>query len=605
MTRTLRGFLAVGICLSFLAEAVLAEDAFTSIDVPQVKLGGEIGRRIDVTCRNNLMQLNVEGDFLAPFRTPNRAEGYIGLGKTIDAAVRLAAYTGDEAVLARKRQLVAETIRLQQPDGYIGLIQPDKRVWALWDIHEMGYIVYGLVSDFRYFREEPSLQAARKLADFIVSQWSAKPDGAPGGGTITVHMAVTGIESAMLALHSATQDRRYLDFCVQLRKLPDWNARIVTGRWGQIEGHAYAYMCRCIAQLRLNRLQPDDRLLKPAHDAIDFLTTRDGLVVTGACGDHECWHDTQEGTINLGETCATAYLIRMLDELLRVEAKSQYGDLMERAIYNALFAAQSPDGRKLRYYSPFDGPRAYFDGDTYCCPCNYRRIVAELPGMAYYRSGDGVVVNLYVASSASIPIGTDQTVSLRQETSYPNEGQVRLHVEPQKPGRFTLRLRIPAWCGAATVAVNAEAAAQGVKPGTFCELDREWKSGDTVRLELPMAWRLVKGRKAQAGRVAVMRGPQVFCLNRARHEKLADMDLRLMTIDPASLEGPLPDDSVHPGGLACRLRAWGPGRWYPHAPTDLELTLTEFPDPGGEATYFKVPNPNADSLADDELSRSR
>ena len=171
-----------------------------------------------------------------------------------------------------------------------------------------------------------------------------------------------------------------------MRKLPEWDARIVTGRHGQIEGHAYAHMCRCIAQLRLDRLQPDQRLLKPAHDVIDFLTGHDGLVITGTCGDHECWHDTQEGTINLGETCATAYLIRMLDELLRMEGKPLYGDLMERAIYNALFAAQSPDGRQIRYYSPFDGPREYFKGDTYCCPCNYRRIVAELPGMICYRA---------------------------------------------------------------------------------------------------------------------------------------------------------------------------------------------------------------------------
>jgi hypothetical protein len=214
------------------------------------------------------------------------------------------------------------------------------------------------------------------------------------------------------------------------------------------------------------------------------------------------------------------------------------------------------------------------------------------------------VVNLYVASSAKISLGADQTVSLRQETDYPHEGQVRLHIDPLQPAKFALRLRIPQWCPSAAVAVNGAPVKQDIQPGTFCVIEREWKPGDTVRLDWPMAWRLVKGRKAQAGRAVVMRGPLVFCLNRARHEKLADMDLRLITIDPVSLEGPLPDDAVHPGGVACRLRAWGPGRWYPHAPTDLELTLSEFPDPGGEATYFKVPNPHADGLRDDELCRA-
>jgi hypothetical protein len=144
-----------------------------------------------------------------------------------------------------------------------------------------------------------------------------------------------------------------------------------------------------------------------------------------------------------------------------------------------------------------------------------------------------------------------------------------------------------------------------VSGGSFFTLEREWRPGDRVELEMPMEFRLVKGRKAQAGRVAVMRGPLVYCLNRARHEALADVDLRLITIDPTSLTGPIADDSVRPGGQACRLRAWPPGSWYPQAKPSLQLTLSEYPDPGGEAVYFHVPNPNADVFVDDELIRSR
>lgn len=579
---------------------VVAADVLTPVDVRDVKVGGEIGRRIDMTCRNNLMVLDLDKDFLPPFQKKERAEGYIGLGKTIDAAVRLAAYSGDPAVVQRKRKLVAAAIAAQEPDGYLGLIRPDARVFALWDIHEMGYLIYGLTMDYRFFGEQASLDAARKLADYLIGRWSAEPDRKPGGGTITVHMAVTGVESAMLALHNATQDRRYLDFCVGMRKLPEWNARIVTGRHGQIEGHAYAHMCRCIAQLRLSRLQPETRLLKPAHDVIDFLTAHDGLVITGTCGDHECWHDTQEGTINLGETCATAYLIRMLDELLRMEGKPLYGDLMERAVYNALFAAQSPDGRQIRYYSPFDGPREYFQGDTYCCPCNYRRIVAELPGMICYRAADGVLVNLYTPSTVKLALSGENTVTIRQETKYPQDGRVVLNVDPAQPAEFKLQLRVPRWCAGPAVAVNGQALKTEAKPGEFLTIDRGWKAGDTVTLDLPMKWRLVKGRQAQAGRVAVMRGPLVFCLRRSCHEKLAKIDLRLIVIDPDSLQEPVADDSVHPGGVACRLQAWEPGAWYPLSKKTLDLTLTEFADPAGEAVYFKVPDPKAAAFVDDE-----
>ena len=126
----------------------------------------------------------------------------------------------------------------------------------------------------------------------------------------------------------------------------------------------------------------------------------------------------------MSESCATAYLTRMLDRLLRAEGDSRYGDMMERAVYNALFAAQSPDGRQLRYFSPLEGKRVYFDRDTFCCPNNFRRIMAELPMMIYYRMGKGLAVNLYTASTAKMDLGDGLSLAVRQETDYPRGGDV-------------------------------------------------------------------------------------------------------------------------------------------------------------------------------------
>ncbi|NBX30300.1 hypothetical protein EBR04_07660, partial [bacterium] len=195
------------------------------------------------------------------------------------------------------------------------------------------------------------------------------------------------------------------------------------------------------------------------------------------------------------------------------------------------------DGRRIRYYTPFDGPRVYYGTDTYCCPCNYRRIVAELPSLVYYRADGGVAVNLYTPSQATFRLDdASNAVMIRQETGYPASGRV-----------------------------------------------------------------------AQAGRAAVARGPQVFCLSRSRNKDvkgLDTVDLRLLTLDPSSIEGPIPDESVRPGGIACRVKAWRPEDFYPHAKATLELTLTEFPDPDGEATYFLVPNPADERLVDDELTEN-
>jgi len=578
-------------------------DRLVPLDLDQIELGGLIGRRIQITVDNNLLVLDVDKDFLLPFQKRDARTSYIGLGKLIDSLARFSTYTADQRVSARKKHVVDAIIKTQEPDGYIGLFPPDKRMWQLWDVHEMSYLVYGLTSDYQLSGNKPSLDAARRLADYIIARWSAEPEKKPGGDTLTVHMAVTGLERAMLALNRQTGDRRYLDFCLKHRMLPDWNLPIVLGRWGRIEGHAYAYFAHCLAQLELNRMEPDEKLLGPTRRAMSFLTRQDGLVITGACGDHECWHDTQQGTINLGETCATAYLIRVLDALLRLEGDSRHGDVMERAIYNTLFAAQSPDGRRIRYYTPFDGPRAYFKGDTYCCPNNFRRIIADLPAMVVYRSGGGVAVNLYTPSTAKLQLNDGVSLTLRQETDYPNSGRVVIHVGPSKPVEFPLSLRIPSWCPKATIAVNGERIGKPIPGGSFFPINRQWTPGSRVQLDMPMAWRLVKGRKAQAGRVAVMRGPLVFCLNPAKNDKLAGVDLRLLTVDPESLEGPIPSDAVRPDGLACRIRAWGPGRWYPMAKTDLELVLTEFADPDGQAAYFHVPNPNAELFVEDELVR--
>jgi len=534
-----------------------AADVFSAIDIGQVEVGGEFGQRIGATIENNLLVMDLDGDFLQPFRDRKARSGYVGLGKTVDALVRFAAYSADVRVVEKKKTVIGEITRLQEPDGYIGFFVPEARMWSLWDIHEMAYLIYGLTMDYRFFQESVSLDAARKAADYIIARWTAEPDREPGGGEITVYMAVTGIENAMLALYGATNDLKYLNFCTNMRKLAEWDGPVVKGRWGQIQGHAYAYLCRSIAQLRLYRLQPDEALPRTTQRAMEFLLAGDGLAITGTCGQHECWHDTQEGAANLGETCATAYLVRWWDELLRMEGDPLNGDLMERAVYNALFGAQSPDGRRIRYYTPLEGERVYFDGDTYCCPCNYRRIVAELPQMIAYTSGDGVAVNLYTPSTVRFATKEGVAVVLKQETVYPSDGHVRLRVEPEHPATFALKLRIPRWCAGARVVVNGEAQpGAGVTAGTWYAVQRTWGVNDVVEVELPMPLRLVRGRQAQAGRVAVMRGPRVFCLNRARNADLEKTDLRLITIDPATLTGPFPDDALRPGGLICKVKAW-------------------------------------------------
>ncbi len=591
LQRFLLSFLMGLILLPLLAPGLnnlsYADSPEPRIDLHQVNVGGEIGRRIDITINNNLLVLDADKDFLLPFQTRDRKGGYIGLGKLIDSAVRLAAYSQHEELIALKKHIVDETLKTQEADGYIGMFAPGKRMWALWDIHEMAYLVNGLVSDYHFFGEQKSLDAAKKLMDYIMRRWQKNPDGLKGI-SITVFMAVTGLEETLLMLYDATQDKRYLDFCINFRELPQWDYPIVQGRWGKIGGHAYAFFHRCLAQLRLHQIQPSERLLSQTEKALHFLNHNNGLLINGVCSQHECWHDTQDGTEGLGETCSTAYLIRVLDELIGMEHKSFYGDMMERAIYNGLFAAQSPDGRRIRYYVPFEGKREYFHGDTYCCPCNYRRIIAELPSMIYYRMNDGVAINLFTPSKANIPFPHDNTVTIRQETDYPNSGKVRIFVKSKKLITFPLYIRIPTWCKNASLSLDNQQIELSVKPGGFYCLEKTWGKEIQLTLAMEMPFRFIIGRRAQAGRVAVMRGPQLYCLNPSRNDELGDADLRQIIIDPNTLEGPFPDDTIRPDGMACTIKGWRKMGFTTGGNHQFKITLTEFPDPAGEATYFRI-----------------
>jgi hypothetical protein len=551
-----------------------AEDQLVHIEPSQVRVGGEIGRRIDITIEKNLLALDVENDFLAPFREPHDkgwgpGTDIVDMGKLINDAIKFAPYSYDDRVIALKNRLISELIKEQLPDGYIGIFRPEDRIVKEWDQCEMASIISAFRTDDRYFGNNPAREAADELWDYLQKGREAKgyPDVACGG-----------------------------------RK----------ARGDDDEAYNMSELVK-VGEHVPDKL--DDSIGNPERSRVvlDFLTKGDGMVITGAVGMNESWHNDQKGSGALGEICANARLISMLDNQMRAKGDSLCGDIMERVIYNALFGAQSPDGRRLHYFTPFEGKRIYLDRDTYCCPASFRSIIPDLPTMIYYRTADGgVAVNLYTKSKAQFDLDTGLPLTLWQETDYPTSGHVVIHLGLPRPVSFPLKLRIPRWCSEASVSVNGETVAEPVKIGSFLTIERRWRTGDQVTLEMPMSWRFVKGRKTQAGRVAVLRGPMVFCFvpYRARNYSRIDlpgygpyMDLtKLLTIDPSTLKGPYPDETVRPDGMFCKVQAWAPDR-DPSKPLDTQydllLELAEFPHPGGEAVYFKVPDMSV--AVDDEL----
>lgn len=217
-------------------------------------------------------------------------------------------------------------------------------------------------------------------------------------------------------------------------------------------------------------------------------------------------------------------------------------------------------------------------------------------------------MNLYNPSTATVEVASGLTVTLQQETDYPTTGDVRLRVEPSRAATFAVQLRIPRWCREASIAVNG-GVTDHPQGGCFYTVKRQWQPGDRIELKMPMPWRFVVGRKAQSGRMAVLRGPVLFTLNRTCNAEVAKhpaFEPRQMMLDFHAVEPPLRDDSVRPQGVACRIKAWQPGNSHIWPFEErVPLVLTEFPDAGGEAVFFLVNDWHSPALVHDELVESQ
>ena len=274
------------------------------------------------------------------------------------------------------------------------------------------------------------------------------------------------------------------------------------------------------------------------------------------------------------ETCAAFANMMWNHRMFLLHGHARYLDVLERTLYNGFLAGVSLGGDRFFYVNPLasDGVSAFNVGEgatrspwfeVSCCPTNVVRAMPSLPGYVYAVRDDAIFVGLYVGSRARLSVG-GVGVQLVQETDYPWDGRIRVAVEPERPASFAVRLRVPGWAqgrpvpsdlyrylGASSdpvaVRLNGESVNAEVSDG-FLELRRAWTPGDTVELRLPMPVRRVVALErvaADAGRVAVERGPIVYCAEAADNEGRA-LDLGLA--DDAQLEAQWQPDLL--GGVA-------------------------------------------------------
>jgi hypothetical protein len=234
------------------------------------------------------------------------------------------------------------------------------------------------------------------------------------------------------------------------------------------------------------------------------------------------------------ETCASIGLIFFARRMLQLEAKSEYADVMERALYNNVIGSMSQDGKHYFYVNPLEvWPQASAGNPDRqhvkavrqpwfgcsCCPPNVARLLSSLSEYIYTAAPaqNTVYVHLFIGSEAEFELAAGR-VAIKQQSRLPWEGYARFELTAAPESTFTLALRVPSWCGGqAALRINGAAASYEVRDG-YALVNRRWAVGDNAEWEPAMEAQLIAAHpqiRAAAGKVAIARGPLVYCLEEA------------------------------------------------------------------------------------------
>ncbi len=420
----------------------------------------------------------------------------------------------------------------QLPDGYLDtyytLVEPQNRWKNVQFGHELycaGHLIEAAVAYEQATGKHKLLDVARKLADHIDSVFGPDKRHETSGHE--------EIELALVKLYRTTKEKRYLKlalFFLDQRGRAD--GRKLFGEYAQdtkpireqteVVGHAVRAMYLYCAMADAAALTGDEGLLN-ALDKIWHDVTERKMYVTGGIGPsggNEGFtfpYDLPNDSAYC-ETCAAVGMGLWNHRLFLMSGDGKYADVLEREAYNGLISGVSLSGDRFFYVNPLGSTgghhRVPWFG-TSCCPTNIVRYIPAMGERVYAQKGDAVWTVLYMGNTAELSLPSGK-VKLTEETKYPWEGDVAITVEPEKPFAFDLNLRVPGWCkGEPAVAVNGEKLS-GLKPDKgYLHISRTWKAGDVVCLGLPMPVERVYADphvQADEGRVALQRGPVVYCL---------------------------------------------------------------------------------------------
>ncbi len=463
-----------------------AADRFVAAPLERQRIGGVLGERLKLHVEELIRQLE-----------RGVREGSGDLGTLLEAGARIWPQYRDE----RLKSAMDRAFGAMAAEGAAGQ-RGDAEHWRRQ--------LSGLLSYYGASGEARALTAARRLADAL------SRNGHPAAGG---EAGVAPLLEPACVLFRYTGERRQLTQSVT-RGLEDPGApRLLrslaeTGSvYKASRGRAEDTLNSLAGLVELYRLTGAEGFLKPAVAGWEDIARRRLYVTGGVSAGGRFLEDgvlPGEASAAVGEAGATAAWLRLNWQLLRSSGEARYADEIERTVYNHLMGLQEARSGALASYGPLAGRRRYArPGEG---PAGASLAWSLAAGALWGAMDGGVAVALYAPGEATISLGEGLEVRLEMETRFPQEGRAVLTVHPTREARFPLYLRAPWWARSYTArAGGASAAGQA---GRWLKLERRWRPGDRVEIEMEMTVRVLRGDPSYPNQIGIQRGPQVLALER-------------------------------------------------------------------------------------------
>jgi DUF1680 family protein len=452
----------------------------------------------------------------------------------------------------------------QEPDGYITTwftIDHNKppanwvpKTGKRWtgesgshELYNSGHLFEAAAAHYIATGKRNLLDIAIRNADLLVRSF--------GPGKLTIPPGHQIVETGLIKLYRITHNEKYLELA---KYFLDWRGDPKTHRlYGQysqdhisvtqqteIVGHAVRAVYMYAGMTDIAAIYNDSAYMKAVMNIWNNLVERKMYITGGIGAKHE--QESFGGDYELPnltaycETCAAIGNVYWNNRLFMLTGDAKYYDVIERTLYNGLISGISLDGKSFFYVNPLeaDGKFRFNQGartrqnwfDCSCCPTNLVRFIPSLPGLIYAVQGDRLYVNLYMSSKATVSVN-NKPINIEQQTACPWQGDVKIKINPEKAGRFTLNLRIPGWAqnqvlpsdlysyvdtlkDKVVITINGREIKYLTHLG-YAAITRKWSAGDEIKITLPMSIsHIIANEKVKDDKnlAALEYGPIVYCV---------------------------------------------------------------------------------------------